>query len=532
MTLYNINEAAKWATDYIANTFENDKKITSSNISYLIQYGRIKRITNDGNIKVSEKELKDYYDEHYNNQIEQLNSSLGEDANLNLAFDNLTEKERTKHVHKLHPYKGKFIPQLVNYFLNDSTDDFKKKVFFNKGDTVLDPFLGSGTTLIESKELGINSIGIDISMFNCMISKAKIADYNIEKLEEVYEEILNALDEYDRNTGILDFDKELRKEMTQYNKENFTSPDYKIKVRTNEINEEEYSREKEKEFISMFYLLADKYNQPVSWDYEEDLFLEKWFHPSIKKEFKTVFNIIDNEDDENIKMILKVVLSRSIRSSRATTHSDLATLKAPQTKPYYCKKHYKICTPVNTMLPKFKNYFKDTIRRIREYDKLKTDAYAVTIHGDSREVDILEEVSKQEKDFSENIENNKIDGIFTSPPYIGHIDYHEQHAYAYELFDIERKDSEEIGKLSDGKSIKAKKNYIENISEVFAHSKKYLKDNADIFIVANDQYGIYPEIAKKAGLKIIKEYKRPVLNRTERNKKLYVESVFHMKKEG
>ncbi|MCD6093401.1 MAG: hypothetical protein J7J51_01230, partial [Candidatus Omnitrophica bacterium] len=57
-----------------------------------------------------------------------------------LSFANVPEFQRTKHVHRLHPYLGKFIPQLVEVFL---------KKFFKPGQIILDPFLGSGTTLIE-----------------------------------------------------------------------------------------------------------------------------------------------------------------------------------------------------------------------------------------------------------------------------------------------------------------------------------------------------------------------------------------------
>jgi len=36
---------------------------------------------------------------------------------VDLSFANVSEYERTKHVHRLHPYLGKFIPQLVEVFL-------------------------------------------------------------------------------------------------------------------------------------------------------------------------------------------------------------------------------------------------------------------------------------------------------------------------------------------------------------------------------------------------------------------------------
>ena len=79
-----------------------------------------------------------------------------------MSFEYLKEADTTKHVHRLHPYKGKFIPQLVEYFIDGHTDNFKKEVYFEKGDIILDPFCGSGTTLVQCNELGMHSIGIDI----------------------------------------------------------------------------------------------------------------------------------------------------------------------------------------------------------------------------------------------------------------------------------------------------------------------------------------------------------------------------------
>ena len=61
-----------------------------------------------------------------------LKERLGNDLNWALSFDQYREAETTKHVHRLHPYKGKFIPQLVEYFLDQHTDNFKKKFISTK----------------------------------------------------------------------------------------------------------------------------------------------------------------------------------------------------------------------------------------------------------------------------------------------------------------------------------------------------------------------------------------------------------------
>jgi hypothetical protein len=47
--------------------------------------------------------------------------------------------------------------------------------------------------------------------------------------------------------------------------------------------------------------------------------------------------------------------------------------------------------------------------------------------------------------------------------------------------------------------------------------------------VANDKNNLYPKIAEKAGMKIVNRYKRPVLNRVEKNRSAYAEIIFHLK---
>jgi hypothetical protein len=53
--LLTIKEASMWATNHLG------KIITSANISYLIQYGRIRKIDKDGVVFISLNELNEYY---------------------------------------------------------------------------------------------------------------------------------------------------------------------------------------------------------------------------------------------------------------------------------------------------------------------------------------------------------------------------------------------------------------------------------------------------------------------------------------
>lgn len=520
--LLTIKEACEWASSFLG------RAISETNISYLIQYGKVKKYGENGSTQIHINDLKNYYQSFNGTREVEWKKKLGNDLNWSLSFDNLREKDTTKHVHRLHPYKGKFIPQLVEYFIDCHTDDFKKQSFFKKGDIVLDPFSGSGTTLVQAAELGIHAIGIDISRFNCMITDTKLLDHNLDSLTQDIKIINTAITKFETDAKIQEFEKELYLELSKFNNKHFPSPDYKRKIYKKEIDENEYSISKEREFLKIYNELVKKYKIELKQEKSKS-FLDKWYIKNIRKEIDFAFEQIKQVKDEKNKRVLAVILSRTIRSCRATTHSDLATLKEPQITTYYCFKHKKICKPLFSIKYWFGRYANDTIARIREFQKLKNGAHWASITGDSRTVDIAKEIQSRNKEFYKIIESQKIKGIFSSPPYVGQIDYHEQHAYAYDLFNFERKDELEIGPLYKGQGIEAKKSYVEGISQVLLNSKKYFADNYDVFLVANDKWNLYPTIAEKAGMKIVNQYKRPVLNRTERDKNPYSEIIFHLK---
>src|SRR3990167_10277541 len=92
----------------------------------------------------------------------------------------LPERVRTKHVHRLHPYLGKVVPQLVEVLLDR---------FVPRGGRVLDPFAGSGTTLVQALESGYDTTGVDVAAFNALLVRVKTARYNLFSLEKELREL-------------------------------------------------------------------------------------------------------------------------------------------------------------------------------------------------------------------------------------------------------------------------------------------------------------------------------------------------------
>lgn len=74
--------------------------------------------------------------------------------------------------HGLFPYRGKFHPQMIKGIMNI--------VGLKRGDVVLDPMCGCGTTLIEASLIGVDSIGVELNPFACLISRAKLSGLNMD----------------------------------------------------------------------------------------------------------------------------------------------------------------------------------------------------------------------------------------------------------------------------------------------------------------------------------------------------------------
>lgn len=375
------------------------------------------------------------------------------DLNLSWKEVDLPERERTKHVHRLHPYLGKYIPQLVEVFL---------RKYFPVGSIVLDPFCGSATTLVQANELGIHSIGYDISGFNVLLGKVKLGTYDLKILEA---DIFDALTKFEEKV----------------NQQAFTQKSLWERART-------YPDQRENEY------------------------LQKWFSPEVLAQLLTYRQIIE-ENQYSYPETLKIILSRSARSSRLTTHFDLDFPKQPTSEPYYCYKHTRICQPTTEAKKFLRRYSIDTFKRIGEFSRLRTTASVSIHHADARSVQFP-----------------RVDGVITSPPYVGLIDYHAQHEYAYHLLSLDDQSQLEIGAAANGSGQNAKAIYQEAITSVFANCLQAMPHGGVLIIVANDKSNLYPKIGANLGIHEDAIIHRHVNRRTGRRSGEYYESIFIWRK--
>ena len=359
--------------------------------------------------------------------------ALYADIDLELSWSeaDLPERERTKHVHRLHPYLGKFVPQLVEILLARH---------FRPGQHVLDPFAGSGTTLVQALESGLDATGVDVAAFNCLLMEVKTREYNPFVLE-----------------------RDLR--------------------------------------------AAHAAVGSLSGGGRRSTYVRKWFAPRAGAELLAFRGVIDEFDSADV---LRVVLARAARSARRTTHFDLDFPRSPQVEPYWCYKHRRTCRPVDTASQFLRRYSLDTLARLKEFARVRARGRKATVvHGDARA----------------EAYTRRFDGVVTSPPYPGLIDYHEQHRYAYELLRLDDHRELELGAGATGTSKSALAAYSDGVAAVLGNAAGHLRRGAPILIVVNDRRDLYPAILDHADLRLESRLRRHVNRRTGRRAGEFFEDV-------
>jgi len=100
----------------------------------------------------------------------------------------IKDNGKREYTHGIFKYPCKFIPKVPRWFLKKYSSEKTSK------HGVLDPFVGSGTTLVESSILNFPSYGIDFDPLSHLLTKTKSVEFSGFELEKI-EEIVNLIED-------------------------------------------------------------------------------------------------------------------------------------------------------------------------------------------------------------------------------------------------------------------------------------------------------------------------------------------------
>ncbi len=93
-------------------------------------------------------------------------------AKLDSIKWDFTDSAVSSGLHAIHPYPAKFIPEIPRALIG----------LFHRGDStaILDPFCGSGTSLLESVYAGLEAVGVDVNPLAVLIAKVKTTALRVQ----------------------------------------------------------------------------------------------------------------------------------------------------------------------------------------------------------------------------------------------------------------------------------------------------------------------------------------------------------------
>jgi len=204
-------------------------------------------------------------------------------------------------IHRIHGFAAKFPPELPRYFVNKLSES---------NDVILDPMVGSGTTLVESLILKRKAIGIDLDPLALLQSRVKTQYYDPNKIKSISKTIA-----------------------------------YEVSV---ELMEKGYPEEERD---------VDKYL--IDYDEKTKNFFKYWFFPKTIAELKLLSEKIKDINNQTLKSCLELAfsatiiqkrsgVSRAIDLTHTRPHRDLDKIPQPA-PPFFIKNANKIADAYKEM---------------------------------------------------------------------------------------------------------------------------------------------------------------------------------------
>ncbi|MFJ8609963.1 TRM11 family SAM-dependent methyltransferase [Streptomyces sp. NPDC093675] len=269
-------------------------------------------------------------------------------------------KRDLKLTHHIFRYPAKFHPPVVRALLEKYT---------RPGQVVLDPFVGSGTSLVECAVMGRGSIGIDVDPVAVEVARAKTRNYDMRAVEEAFESILHEVAPLERSAE-------------EYASRMFS-----------DLSDAEYSDAKTEENLWI----------------PEIPRLHHWFRRYVLIDLARILAVIEStEMDERVRSLSRVAFAAIIRNSSNADPVPVSGLEYTS--------HMKRKDEAGRYINPFallRSSFKKCLSATAEYRRqLPIEApEPVVLQGNAMDFRVGEEV----------------DMVLTSPPYHNAVDYYRRH---------------------------------------------------------------------------------------------------------
>ncbi|MFC1890864.1 DNA methyltransferase [Thermodesulfobacteriota bacterium] len=378
-----------------------------------------------------------------------MNNSITKKINL-IDWD-CTDSDTRYLTHPIHRYSGKFIPQIATQVIELVT---------NPGDLVLDPYCGSGTTLLECQLYNRRSIGIDLNPLAVLISKVKTNVIDVDKL--------------------ISFQSDIKKQLEPL----------------------EYLEEKsQNDQFGLFQSFSDSELRQLSvkiisdWRWNDEWYV-KWFRKERLTELIAIYHVISNETNINFRNIGLLAFSDILRIS-SNAHGSYPNVMFDKKK--------KLPKPA---LPRFLKRLKEIIDNISQLEgQIVPESFSYVCRSDASELPIP---------------NNIIDAIITHPPYIASIPYAEYGllSLAWLGYNPRDLDKQLTGGRRQSKYVVNKFN--EGFKKMFYESYRVLKKNGTLFMLLGnptvkgekvDLAQMAKVISKSLGFSLIAQHYRNGVNK-------------------
>ncbi len=386
------------------------------------------------------------------------------------------EKQKQWHW-RIHPYFTKQASNVVREYIRN---------FSKEDDVILDPFCGTGVTLIEALTLKRRTIGVDLSPLAVFITRETcVTPIDLEKCEREFKKIEKEI------LPLVKFVRESNQEKIN---------DYKIKD---------------------WYPKGIKLPSNSDFEFVEDLFDKKQLIIYAK-----LLAIINDIKDFEIKELFRLVFSNTLGKANLTYMDNL--VRGPEGGGPSIFGKYRYWRPgKKVIIDVWKNFIQrwENIKKAKqESNKLFKNFFKEPEKNFFKENATFLALKESATNLSKFIPPESVDYIYTDPPYGAHIAYLDLSTMwnAWLGFEVTQKEKK-LEAIEGGELKKSKEDYINLIFESIAEMAKVLKKDKFLSIVFQHKdvayWNMIQEACQKSGFNYMNTVYQPTRTTSIHKKK-------------